>query len=168
MDTFWKWFAKGSGKGPRGVWNVMNRFLLVHIGTAGAATFLIVADPVTFAQKALFPASSILIGLSMAWTTRASTILQSKELRDSLFTDNRPPEDYIYGFQLSILMVIVMIVYVAVMAGGGIRISLLGRPWDETGAAFWMYLLISLTLRECWGVINSTNMLSMLEYLRTK
>jgi hypothetical protein len=87
MDTFWKWFAKGSRNGPRGVWNVVNRFLFFHFIAAGAATVLIVSDPVTFAQKALFPAASILIGLSMAWTTRASTILQSKELRDALFTD---------------------------------------------------------------------------------
>ena len=168
MDTFWKWFAYGSAKGPRGLYNVLNRFLFVHIGIAVAATWLIVADPVTFAQKALFPASSILIGLSMAWTTRASTILQTKELREALFTDLRPAEDYIYGFQLAILMVISMLIYVAIMAGGGLQVSLLGERWDDIGAAFWMYLLISITLRECWGVINATNMLSMLEYMRTK
>ena len=104
----------------------------------------------------------------MAWTTRASTILQVKELREKLFTNNRPPEDYIYGFQLAILVVIAMIVYIAIMAGGGLNISLIGQPWDMRLSAFWMYLLLSLTLRECWGVINATNMLSMLEYLRTK
>jgi hypothetical protein len=168
MDTFWKWFVSGSRSGPRGLWNVLNWFLFLHIVAAGAATYLIVADPVTFAQKALFPAASILIGLSMAWTTRASTILQSKELRDALFSDSRPPEDYIYGFQLAILVVMAMLVYVAIMAGGGLNISVFGQRWDELGSAFWMYLLMSLTLRECWGVINATNMLSMLEYLRTK
>lgn len=104
----------------------------------------------------------------MAWTTRAYTILQTKDLREMLFSEQRPAEDYIFGFQLSILVVVVMIVYVAVMAGGGIEIGLLGQPLDSQASAFWMYFLISLTLRECWGVINATNMISILEYMRTK
>ncbi len=104
----------------------------------------------------------------MAWTTRASTILQTKDLREALFTEERPAEDYIFGFQLSILIVVIMIIYVAIMAGGGLRIGLLGQPFDGYASAFWMYFLISMTLRECWGVINATNMISMLEYIRTK
>ena len=166
MDSFWKWLVKGSKKGPRGLWNVINWFLLVHALVAILMTSLVVTDPVSFAQKALFPASSILIGLSMSWTTRASAILQTRELRVSLFTEKRPAEDYIYGFQLAILVVVTMLVYVAVMAGGGLKISVFGQPLDSSASAFWMYFLFSLTLRECWGVINATNMLSMLEYLR--
>jgi hypothetical protein len=104
----------------------------------------------------------------MAWTTRASTILQIKELRERLFTDKRPPEDYIYGFQLSILVVISLLIYVSVMAAGGLQITVLGQPCDSTASSFWMYFLFSLTLRECWGVVNATNMLSLLEYIRTK
>lgn len=168
MDSFWSWFLKGSQKGPRGIWNILNLFLIVHCLIAGSATFLIVNDPVTFAQKALFPASSILIGLSMSWTTRASAILQSKELRERLFSVSRPAEDYVYGFQLAILVVIIMLVYVAILAGGGLRVSVFGQPWDTYASAFWMYFLFSITIRECWGVINATNMLSMLEYIRTK
>jgi hypothetical protein len=168
MDSFWDWFLKGSKKGPRGVWNIINWFLIVHLVIAVAATVLIVNDPVSFAQKALFPASSILIGLSMSWTTRASNILQTKDLRDKIITAERPAEDYVYGFQLAILIVVIMLVYVAIMAGGGLRISIFGQPWDSYASAFWMYFLMSLTLRECWGIINATNMLSMLEYLRTK
>jgi hypothetical protein len=168
MDNFWTWFLKGSKKGPRGARNILNMFLVVHVCVAVLATSLMAADPISFAQKALFPASSILIGLSMAWSTRASTILQAKDLRDLLFNETRPAEDYIYGFQLSILVVIVMIVYVATMAGGGIKVAVFGPPLDMQASAFWMYFLISLTLRECWGVINATNMISMLEYMRVK
>jgi hypothetical protein len=168
MDSFWTWLYKGSKHGPRGIKNILNAYLIVHVSIAALATHLMVADPVVFAQKALFPASSILVGLSMAWTTRAYTILQTKDLREMLFSEQRPAEDYIFGFQLSILVVVVMIVYVAVMAGGGIKIGLLGQPLDSQASAFWMYFLISLTLRECWGVINATNMISILEYMRTK
>ncbi|MDR6853660.1 magnesium-transporting ATPase (P-type) [Sphingomonas sp. BE123] len=132
------------------------------------ATYLIAADPFSFASKALFPAASVLIGMSMAWTTRASTVMQSKDLREALFNDQRPAEDYIYGFQLSILIVIFMVVYVAVMAGGGLRVSFFSREWDRLLSGYWMYFVISLALRECWGVVNFTNMLSMLDYRRNK
>jgi hypothetical protein len=104
----------------------------------------------------------------MAWTTRAATLLQSKDLRDKLFSSKRPAEDYIYGFQLSILVVIIMLCYLAIMAGGGLDIAIFGQPWDLKLSSFWMFFLISMTIRECWGVINATNMLSMLEYIRAK
>jgi len=104
----------------------------------------------------------------MAWTTRASSIFQTKELRESLFNENRPAEDYIYGFQLSILVVVFMVMFVAIMAGGGLKIGIFGRYWDTFLSGFWLYFVLSLSLRECWGVINFTNMLSLLEYKRNK
>lgn len=61
-----------------------------------------------------------------------------------------------------------MVIYVSIMAGGGIRLVVFGKKWDEIASAFWLYLVISLALKECWGVVNFTNMLSMLEYRRTK
>jgi hypothetical protein len=155
------------GRAPAGIYNVFNRFAVVHAAVALGADILIKSDPFTFAGKALFPAASILIGMSMAWTTRASTILHSKDLRDALFNQERPAEDYVYGFQLAILIVISMIVLVALMAGGGLNISLFGNKVDSFLSGFWMYLFLSLSLRECWGVVNFTNMLSMLEYKRT-
>lgn len=69
MDTFWKWLVKGSGESRAGIRNVLNKFLLVHFATASLATYLMAEGPFQFATKALFPAASILIGMSMAWTT---------------------------------------------------------------------------------------------------
>lgn len=168
MDKFWTWLWHGSREGPRGIFNVADRYIAVHCGISTFLVLFLKNSPIDFAQKALFPACSILVGLSMAWTTRAATLLQSKDLRDKLFTAKRPAEDYIYGFQLAILIVIVMICYLAIMAGGGLNVSVFGQPWDLRMSSFWMFFLISMTLRECWGVINATNMLSMLEYIRTK
>lgn len=62
----------------------------------------------------------------------------------------------------------IMVGYVAVMAGGGLRITLLGDRLDHLFSGYWMYFFISLALRECWGVVNFTNMLSMLDYRRPK
>lgn len=168
METFWKWLFKGAGASKAGLKNVFNKYLIVHGAVGMISTYLIAGDPFQFASKALFPAASILIGISIAWTTRAYTVLQARELREAIFTAERPAEDYIYGFQLSILVVMIMVIYVAVMAGGGINLSIFGEKWDKLLAGFWLYFILSLALRECWGVINFTNMLSMLEYRRPK
>lgn len=168
MITFWKWLFLGTEKTPSGYKNIFNKFIVVHIISAIFCNIFFKADAFNFATKALFPAASILIGISMAWTTRASTILQTKELRDALFTADRPAEDYVYVFQLSILIVIIMVIHVAIMAGGGLKISIFGGDTDKSLSGFWMYFTISLALRECWGVVNFTNMLSMLEYRRPK
>jgi len=168
METFWKWLFKGAGASKPGIRNILNKYLIVHGIIGVISTYLIAGDPFLFASKALFPAASILIGISIAWTTRAYTVLQVKEFREAIFTANRPAEDYIYGFQLSILVVMIMVIYVAIMAGGGVSVSVFGPKWDKILAAFWLYSILSLALRECWGVINFTNMLSMLEYRRPK
>jgi hypothetical protein len=168
MDTFWKWMLLGSRGGPPGIGNLINLFLPFHLIIAWFATTYVRMDPFQFASKALFPAASILIGMSMAWTTRAATVLQSAELRNALFTEDRAAEDYIYGFQLAILVIIIMVVYVSAMAGGGINIGVFSSNTDRCVAAFTLYFLLSLSIRECWGVVNFTNMLSMLEYRRSK
>lgn len=159
---------KGSESAPPGIFNIVNEWIIFHILIAIFFSFFAASDPFSFAGKALFPASSILIGISIAWTTRASTILQSKDLRDALFSLERPAEDYIYGFQLAIFVVIIMVIFVAIMAGGGFNFIVFNQNVDRKLSGFWMYLILSLSLRECWGVVNFTNMLSILEYRRHK
>ncbi|GAA4214695.1 hypothetical protein GCM10022253_07760 [Sphingomonas endophytica] len=104
--------------------------------------------------------------MSLAWTTRASTLLQSADLRDALFRNDRRAEDYVYGFQLAILVIMLMVTYVAIMAGGGLSIIVFGQETDSLLSGFWLYLLLSLAMRECWGVVNFTNLLSLLDYRR--
>ena len=167
IDTFWKWLIRGGDKSPAGWRNIVDQYLIVHVLMALIATALVRADPFDFAKTALFPAASILVGMSLAWTTRAATVLQTAELRERLISDQRPAEDYIYGYQLAILVIIVMVGYVAVMAGGGLNVVVFGAPKDQQISAFVLYLLLSLSLRECWGAVNFTNMLSLLDFRRT-
>jgi hypothetical protein len=166
IDTFWKWLARGTAKSVPGWRNLINWFLVIHIGVAAVATLAVKADPFEFAKTALFPAASILVGMSLAWTTRAATVLQTAELRARLFDEERPAEDYIYGYQLAILVIIVMVAYVAVMAGGGLNVAVFGAPIDQYLSGFFLYLLLSMSLRECWGAVNFTNMLSLLDFRR--
>lgn len=164
--TFWQWLRRGTGNSLPGWHNLINRFLLVHVLVATTATAIINADPFDFAATALFPAASILVGMSLAWTTRAATVLQNAEFRQRLVSNDRPAEDYIYGYQLAILTIIVMVAYVSVMAGGGINLVVFGAPVDQYTSAFFLYLLLSMSLRECWGVVNFTNLLSLLDFNR--
>jgi hypothetical protein len=166
MDTFWKWLISGSGASRPGWRNIIGFPLLFHFGVAGVLMLFLKSDPFAFAGKALFPAASILVGMSLAWTTRAATVLQNKDFRERLFNDGRPAEDYIYGYQLAILIIITMISYVAIMAGGGLSIVVFGSRVDTAISGFVLYSLLSLSIRECWGVVNFTNMLSMLDYRR--
>lgn len=168
MVSFWQWLVRGAQNGPPGIYNLLNWFLVLHIGIGLIAATFIKSDPFEFASNALFPAASILIGMSLAWTTRAATILQTSDLRTALFTADRPAEDYVYAFQLSILIIIVMVAYVSIMAGGGISATVFGADVDQKISGIFLYTLLSLSLRECWGVVNFTNMLSLLEFLRTK
>lgn len=92
----------GARNGPASIFNIVNWYLVIHLVSAFLAVTFIRADPFDFASKALFPAASILVGVSLAWTTRASTLLQAGDLRDALFRDERPAEDYVYSFQLAI------------------------------------------------------------------
>jgi hypothetical protein len=164
VETFWKWLAIGCPTSQPGWRNLINRFLLVHIVIAAIATVVIKSDPFDFAGTALFPAASILVGMSLAWTTRASTVLQNAELREKLMAESRPAEDYIYGYQLAILTIILMVIYISVMAAGGLKFTVLGEPYDTYSSAFFMYLIISMSLRECWGVVTFTNMLTLFDY----
>ena len=164
IDTFWKWLAFGCEKSQPGWRNLLNWFLIVHVVIATAATVLIKTNPFKFAGTALFPAASSLVSMSLAWTTRASAVLQNAELRAKLMSQSRPAEDYVYGYQLAILMIILMVLYVSVMAAGGLKVVALGEPYDTYFSGFFMYLLISLSLRECWGVVTFTNMLTLFDY----
>lgn len=164
IDSFWKWLAVGSQGSSPGWRNIVNLFLPVHLVIGYVCMQLIQTDPYEFARTALFPAASILVGLSLAWTTRASTALQNKNLRDKLITDYRPAEDYVFGYQLAILVIIGMVVYICVMAAGGLDISVFGKDIDKYLSGYWMYTAISVALRECWGVVNFTNMLTLLDY----
>lgn len=166
MQTFWDWLFFGIGGNPAGLRNVINKFIFVHITVALLCILFINSDPFTFSSKALFPAAAILISMSVAWTARAATIFQDKSFRDDLFSDQRPSEDYVYGYQLSLLIIIVMVVYVAVMAGGGVNIIIFSSKMDQAISGFFMYLLLSMALRECWGVVNFSNLLSLLQYRR--
>jgi hypothetical protein len=49
-----------------------------------------------------------------------------------------------------------------------LSIIVFGQETDSLLSGFWLYLLLSLAMRECWGVVNFTNLLSLLDYRRSE
>ena len=119
ITTFWRWFFWGVPGGRQG-WRVLVRWsLLFHASVAALMLALLKAAPIEFAGKALFPAASILVSMAVAWTSRAATILQDSDFRSKIVGEENPIEDYVYGYQLSLLIIIIMVSYISIMASGG-------------------------------------------------
>lgn len=135
--------------------------MLVHLLIGTILYALVPVSPYNFAAKALFPAASILVGMAVAWTARAAAILQDARFRDQVISDDNPIEAYVYGYQLSLFIIIVMVVFVTVSANGGLRTPLPPK-FAEASTGIIMYSLLSLALRECWNVINFSNLLAIL------
>lgn len=152
----------GQGGRRTGYKLLLTKWLLADFLIAAALTFGLKIDGFEFADKALFPAASILVGMAVAWTARASFIINDYDFRNSMITKDNPIEDYVYGYQLSILILFVCIVYVAIMAAGGFNFHIYDATLSAHLSSFFMYFLMSVTIRECWSVINFTNMLSLL------
>lgn len=162
IKTFWQWFFYPE-KSKRSGWKLLfTKWLLLDAAVSCILTFFLMVDGFSFASKTLFPAASILVSMAIAWTARASTILNDKDFRKKVVTDERPIEEYVYSYQLSLLILISVIVYVALMAAGGLNFYIYDPDLCRNISSFWLYFLLSLAIRECWAVINFSNLLGLL------
>lgn len=162
IEKYWPWLCAKSGR-KVGYRLLLNKWLLLDLIIAGLLTFGLRVTGFEFAQKALFPAASILAGMAFAWTARASTILNNTDFRNRIISEKNPLSDYVYGFQMSIMLLFLCVIYIAIMASGGFNFFIFSPYVSSVLSSLFMYFLISLTIRECWGVINFTNLLTLLD-----
>lgn len=168
IKEFWPWFVARDGR-KMGLRTISLRWLGLDCLVAGLLTFSLEADGFVFAEKALFPAASILMGMAVAWTGQASVIVSSEKFQQKILNEDRRLEDYLYGHQMSILFLFVTIGYMAIMAAGGFRFFIYDREISALTSTFFMFFLVSLSTRECWSIINFTNLLSLLDgFVRRK
>lgn len=162
ITTFWRWFFWGVPGGRQG-WRVLVRWsLLFHASVAALMLALLKAAPIEFAGKALFPAASILVSMAVAWTSRAATILQDSDFRSKIVGEENPIEDYVYGYQLSLLIIIIMVSYISIMASGGIVVRTNFYFPFEVISGFFLYFMLSLSVGQCWRGIDFSNLLTLL------
>lgn len=162
IPTFWKWLWRNERTGRSGLRLLLNYWIFFHALIGIILTCFMTLDPFSFASKALFPAASILIGMAIAWTSRAATVLQDSNFREKVINKNLPLEDYLYSYQLSLLVIIITVIYVSIMAGGGFNFFIYSSSISQNLSSFWLYFLLSSAIRECWGVINFSNLLTLL------
>jgi hypothetical protein len=162
IPTFWQWLLGAHERGGFNVRTIIDGWLFFHASLALVFLFFLQVSPYEFATKALFPAASILVGMAVAWTSRAATILQDKKFKAKMISKENPIESYVYGYQLSLLIIISCVVFVSIMASGGIKINYIKQNIANNISGFSMYFLLSMSIRECWQVINFSSMLSLL------
>lgn len=161
VEGFWQWMLARSGR-KAGYRLLLSPWLAIDGLIAVGLTYWLKVDGFEFAQRALFPAASILVGMALGWTARAATIVSDVKFRQSMISEINPVEDYFYGYQLSILILFICVCYISIMAAGGFSFYIYNKNFSVFASSFSMYFLISLAIRECWMVINFTNLLSIL------
>lgn len=167
LPNFWSWFFSGVGASP-GYRRVFDRWLLVHIliGLCGAT--LIGKDLPVVAGAALLPLMAIFVGLTFSWAGNAHSLLQSSEIVQFAQARSGGVAEYIFTFQLSILIILVSVV--------GWVMPLLGLPFvldgffqlsDVNFVAGWvLYSLLSLSFRSSWHAVLGANMLLLIRAKR--
>ncbi len=103
----------------------------------------------------LLPLASIFVGLSFAWGGNAQALLQTKEIKDLTEKHEGGFEEYLYTYQLSILLILT-----ALVSWGMAGLNIFDEVWPtEENAMVYLLLesilffLASLAIRECWHVV---------------
>jgi hypothetical protein len=161
---FWSWLICRDVEGDRGISNILNKYLVIHILVAGVLALIANDSATSIAKSIALPGAAILVGLSFAWAGRSANLLQDREFSAFLIENGPPAEGYVYSFQLAILAVIVFILVALALAAGGLNMSLGTRTTDEFANRFVLFFFGSLALRECWGVILFVNKLTIQYY----
>lgn len=162
---FWKWLVTKDIAGDRGAQNILNRWLVLHLALGGVGAAALSAPAFELARFIALPGAALLVGLSFGWAGRSAGLLQDKDFSAFIIKHGPPPEGYVYSFQLAILCVMVFVGASAVIAGGGLPITLGSGPIDEAMNRFMMFFFGSVAVRECWGVIDFVNKLTIQFYL---
>jgi len=161
---FWLWFCRGTGGEP-GFKRLLDRWLILHLVAGSFLAFVVPVDLQGAANAVLLPLVGILIGLTFAWAGNAQALMQSAEIQELSEHHEGGFEEYVYTFQLAILVVLTTIV-VWGLAG----LSLLDKVWptqDRPTLYFLIklihYALASMTLRECWHVVLAAQLMLLIQ-----
>jgi hypothetical protein len=163
VPTFWRWFGVGSGGVP-GFRRLLNVWLLLHLLIGSVAATLINTELHELAQDALLPLLAILVGLTFSWAGNAHALMQSEEIVEYAKKKAGGMPDYVFTFQLCILINVVTICLWA--------IPTLNIPYPLSSAEVqsvldWaskamLFALTSLAIRTGWHAVLGANMLLLM------
>jgi hypothetical protein len=158
LISYWEWLFRGSGGRP-GYRRILDRWLLLHVPVGIVLSLLISLDLQACANTVLLPLAGILIGLSFAWAGNAHALLQTEEIGKLSEYHKGGFVEYVFVYQTAILTILVTLVLWG-FAGLGIY----DKTWPTkcnpilyfTVKAV-MFVLSSLTLRECWQTVSGAH-----------
>ncbi len=166
MISFWKWFVRGTGNGP-GIKRFFDSWLLlVHMPVAIVLSCLLPISLREAATSLLLPVAGVLIGLSFAWGGNAQALLQTEEVEDVAAFKDGGFGDYVYTFQAAILVILITL---SLWAIAGLGFFDLVWPTSHQKVlyniiAFFLFMLSSITLRECWHVVLGAQSLMLVRF----
>jgi len=151
---FWGWLFKGSG-GKSGLRRLFDRWLLRHLVVGWGLSTIVPIDLTSAANAVLLPLVGILIGLSFAWAGNAQALMQSTEIDDLSEYHEGGFADYVYTYQLAILVILITIVLWALAV-----LEVFDKVWPTISrentyfiTKIFLYGFSSITIRECWHVV---------------
>lgn len=158
LPTYWRWLLEGSGGKP-GYTRIVNGWLLVHVLVGFASALFVPVGLASSANTVLLPLVGILVGLSFAWAGNAQALLQSSEIQDLSEYHEGGFVDYVFVYQTAIFAILVTLVLWG-FAGLEVFDSLWPTPVCSKAYVIvksLLFSLISLTLRECWHVVQGAH-----------
>lgn len=163
--NFTSWILKGYENSKPGYKRVFNAWLILHICIGFLLAFLIETPIQKVSQTILLPMMGVLIGLTFAWAGNAQGFIQSREI--IALSKNKPGGyiDYIFTYQLSILIVLVCsglwglaaIDFREIVVGDQtIHLKYLPETAKLIIKAI-LYFILSVAIHESWSVIKGVH-----------
>ena len=163
--NFTSWILKGHEGSKPGYKRVLNPWLILHVCIGLLLSCLIETPIQKVSQTILLPMMGVLIGLTFAWAGNAQGFIQSQEI--ITLSKNKPGGyiDYIFTYQLSILIVLICsglwglaAIDFKEIGIGDQSVHLKYLP--ETAKLIIksvLYFILSLAIHESWSVIKGVH-----------
>lgn len=156
--SFWKWFRKGSGRSA-GATRLLSLWLVFDITLALSSPFWTPSQTLELAKGVLLPLSGVFVGLAVSWSATAYVLINSEEISRLAEQNEAGLENYVYPFQLAILILLVTITFwtaVTVVAPPQIDFPILVNESHAVGDYFMVFgiFLTSMSLRVAWQVVD--------------
>lgn len=160
LPTFWQWLWHGLGDRP-GFHRLLGWPAFAHLLVGILAAYAVSKPLHEVAAQALFPLIGIFVGLTFSWAGNAHALLQSKEVLKIARNRSGGIAEYVYTFQLCVLVVLLVITaWMFPLLG----LEYFGSAFIEVDkfnliAGVLLYSLISLAFRTSWQAVLGANML---------
>lgn len=172
--NFWKWFFKGNFefgseikgvKSRPGIYSYLDVWLIFHIVVGVILMVLVPIQVHEAATSILLPLAGIFIGLTFAWGGNAVSLMQSEEMNKIADHQDGGLQVYAFKFQSAILILLITMVIWG-LAGLKVFESLYKENTINplySFVEFFLYFLMSLTIRDCWHVVMGAQSMVLLQ-----